>query len=278
MDRLWRLDQVLWEGDTEYQHVVIARTRQGVSLFCDGERQSTEFSQLVYHEALLVPALLLAERVDSVLIVGSSEGVASQLALAAGARRVDHVDIDEQCVRECAHHLPYGYSSDELEQAERGGSAVRVHYADGWAFVAQAASAGRRYDVVVVDLPDERTDDDGAAAQHNRLYEEEFLRMCRSVLADGGVLATQAGCPTLWRNDTLARSWQRFAAEFPTVVYFGSDEHEWSFLFGRTDTVADPTTRMIEALPRCRYQPETLDAMTLVGSTVPPHAIRADLL
>src|SRR4030088_188754 len=119
MDRLWRLEQGLWEGDTEYQHVVIARTTQGVSLFCDGERQSTELSQLVYHEALLVPALLLAERVDSVLIVGSSEGGASQLALAAGARHVDHVDIDDRCVRECARHLPYGHSSEELEQAER---------------------------------------------------------------------------------------------------------------------------------------------------------------
>src|SRR5215470_7297308 len=169
--RSWLLDEVLWAGDTGFQHVVIARTEQGVTLFCDGERQSSELGQLAYHEALLVPALLLAERVERVLVVGSSEGVVSQLAVAAGARTVDHVDIDRECVRRCAELLPYGYSAAELAAAERGDSPVRVHYADGWDFVAAASG----FDVIVVDLPDER---DNQTAQHNRLYGVEFLRRC----------------------------------------------------------------------------------------------------
>ena len=49
LQRLWRVDEVLWEGNTDYQHVLIGRTAQGISLFCDNDRQSTEFSQLVYH-------------------------------------------------------------------------------------------------------------------------------------------------------------------------------------------------------------------------------------
>jgi spermidine synthase len=188
--RLWRLDEVLWEGDTGFQHVVIARTAQGVVLFCDDERQSTELSQLVYHEALLVPALLLAERVERVLVIGSSEGVVSQLAVAAGARLVDHVDIDRECVRQCARLLPYGYSTDELAAAENGAGPVRVHYADGWDFVASAhGDYDSRYDIVVVDLPDERS---SADAQHNRLYGPEFLRRCAAVLARGGVVASPA--------------------------------------------------------------------------------------
>jgi spermidine synthase len=233
-------------------------------LFSDGERQSTEFSQLVYHEALLVPALLLADRIERVLVIGSGEGVVSQLAVAAGATRVDHVDIDPHAVRLCARLLPYGYTVDELRRAEQGLGPVTVHYGDGADFVARARGP---YDVVVVDLPDERAD----GTQHNRLYEVEFLRRCRDL---GGVVVVQAGCPTLWRNDTLHRSWQRFRETFGTVVYFGSAEHEWAFLSGTREKRDNPLDIMAARWETLRYRPRTIDAQTLRGCTVPPRALR----
>jgi len=267
--RVWDVDEVLWEGDTAYQRVLIARTAQGVALFGDGERQSTEASQLIYHEALLIPALLLADRVDDVLVIGSSEGVVSRIAAAAGARRVDHVDIDAECVRRCAALLPYGYSPAELRRAEAGDGRVRMHYADGWEFLGAAQA---RYDVVVVDLPDERPDKPDA--QHNRLYGVDFLRRASAVLTDGGVLVGQAGCATLWRNATLRRSFDRFAQVFPALVYYGSDEHEWSFLTGCPRPRADPVERMLRRLDTLPYRPRTLDADALRRGAVPPHALR----
>jgi spermidine synthase len=270
LTRVWQLDEVVVDTKTDYQHLVIAKTAQGVSLFCDNDRQSTEFSQLTYHEALMVPALLLADRVERVLVIGSSEGVVCQMAVAAGAAVVDHVDIDEKAVKLCAEHLPYGYTLDELAAAERGEGAVRVRYTDGWEFLRAASEGTDRYDIVLVDLPDEREEE----AQHNRLYGEEFLRMCRSVLAPGGVVVTQAGCQTMWRNSTLIRSWQRFNEVFDTVAYYGSDEHEWAYLFGRADEVADPTALMIERLPACGYRPESVDDLALLGNSVPPHSVR----
>lgn len=268
LSRVWELSEVLADVRTDYQHVVIARTAQGVTLFCDNDRQSTELSQLVYHEALLVPALLLARRLDRILVIGSSEGVVCQLAVAAGARQVDHVDIDATAVRLCATHLPYGYSPDELARAEAGDGPIRMFYADGWDFLAHAHEP---YDIVLVDLPDEHP----GPAQHNRLYATEFLTRCRAVLTDGGVAASQAGCPTLWRNETLRTSWRRFHKVFDTTVYFGSDEHEWSFLFGLAQAVPDPTAAMITRLPALPYRPESLDADTLRGGIVPPHTIRS---
>jgi spermidine synthase len=270
LTRVWQLDEVVVDTKTDYQHLVIAKTAQGVSLFCDNDRQSTEFSQLTYHEALMVPALLLADRVERVLVIGSSEGVVCQMAVAAGATVVDHVDIDQKAVKLCAEHLPYGYTLDELAAAERGEGAVRVRYTDGWEFLHAASEGTDGYDIVLVDLPDEREEE----AQHNRLYGEEFLRMCRSVLAPGGVVVTQAGCQTMWRNSTLIRSWQRFNEVFDTVAYYGSDEHEWAYLFGRADEVADPTALMIERLPACGYRPESVDDLALLGNSVPPHSVR----
>jgi spermidine synthase len=272
LSRVWDLEQVLWAGRTAYQNVLIAQTAQGVTLFCDNERQSSQASQLVYHEALLVPALLLADRADEVLVIGSSEGVVSELALAAGARTVDHVDIDAECVRACARWLPYGYRPDALSAAERGAGPVRVHYSDGLRFLAEALDAGRRYDVVVMDLPDERPDNPDA--QHNRLYETEFLRRAAGVLRPGGVLVGQAGCPTLWRNNTLLGAVRRFDEVFPTVVYYGSDEHEWSFLIGSPTPVADPVEQLVRRLPALPYRPETLDADALRRGAVPPRSTR----
>jgi spermidine synthase len=270
MQRLWRVDEVLWEGDTDYQHVLIGRTGQGISLFCDDDRQSTEFSQIVYHEAMMVPGFLLAEKINRVLIIGSSEGVASRMAVEAGASRVDHVDIDRDCVRVCAEYLPYGYRADELPGLERGDGPIKLHYADGWTFLEQAPAEG--YDLVVVDLPDERVEDEGS--QHNRLYGVDFIRRCHAVLAPGGVVGFQAGCPTVWRNTTLLRAWNRFRAVFDTVSYFGSDEHEWAFLFGRVEQLDDPTNVMLEAFGNCAYQPVSIDDASLIGCTVPPYSVR----
>jgi len=271
LSRLWDVDEVLFEGRTRYQDLLIGRTAQGVSLFCDNERQSTEASQLTYHEALMVPAMLLAREVRRVLVIGSSEGVASELAVAAGAEVVDHVDIDEAAVRACAEYLPYGYTPETLATAENGDGTIRVHYRDGFAFLAEAAKRGDRYDVVVIDLPDENTD---PAAQHNRLYGKDFLADCAGLLTKNGVVTCQAGCPTMWRNETLLASWRRFHDTFETVVYYGSDEHEWAFLTGHSAPLPDPVSLIAQQLGDVDYTPSTIDAAALRSCTTPPLAVR----
>lgn len=258
LSRVWELGRVLVDTHTAYQHVVIAETAQGITLFCDNDRQSTEASQLVYHEALLIPALCLAPRLDRVLIIGSTEGVLTHLALAAGATQVDHVDIDREAVELCAAHLPYGYKPAELLEV----GPLHLHYTDGWSFVANTSA---RYDLIAIDLPDEHP----GPAQHNRLYQTDFLARCRGILAPGGVVVTQAGCPTLWRNHTLTQSWHRFHEVFETVVYYGSDEHEWAFLSG----LADPTPVSFD-LGSIGYKPHTVDADALRANTIPPFHLR----
>ena len=264
LTRTWRVSEVICDVRTEFQHLVIGRTEQGVALFSDGERQSSELSQLVYHEALLVPALLLADKIERVLVIGSGEGVVSQLAVAAGATRVDHVDIDREAVRLCAQHLPYGYTVGELHSAESGLGPIAMHYRDGFGFAAESRGS---YDVVVVDLPDERSE----PAQQNRLYDAGFLRTCRDL---GRVVVFQAGCPTVWRNDSLRWSWRRFHETFETVVYFGSDEHEWSFLSGLPVAATDPVAAMSARLAALPYRPQTIDAASLIASTIPPKTVR----
>jgi spermidine synthase len=146
-----------------------------------------------------------------------------------------------------------------------------VHYGDGLAFVDAALAAGTRYDIVLVDLPDERDDD--PEAQHNRLYGKDFLAQCRALLTDGGAVVGQAGCPTLWRNTTLKRCWRRFADTFPTVGYFGSDEHEWAFLTGISREL-DPLATQLARLADLPYRPQWIDAAALRAASIPPLSVR----
>ena len=88
-------------------------------------------------------------------------------------------------------------------------------------------------------------------------------------------MVSQAGCPTLWRNGTLQRSWQRFNDFYETVVYFGSDEHEWAFVCGRADAVEQPVDRMVARLATLPYRPASIDAVTLRGSSVAPYSVRS---
>jgi spermidine synthase len=266
--RHWALDGVRARVRTAWQDVLIADTAQGVTLFCDDERQSAEHTQLTYHEALFLPAALLAGRRERVLVIGSSEGVVSELAVACGASTVDHVDLDEECVRLCAEHLPYGYSPADLAAAEKGEGPVRMHYADGLAFVAET---DERWDVIVVDLPDERPED--PSAQLNRLYAEDFLADCAARLRPGGVVVAQAGSPAVWRDGTLRAAWARFGTVFAQTVYAGCPEHEWAFLCGLTSPLVDPSGTAATRLAELPYRPRTLDADDLRARTVAPSSL-----
>lgn len=274
---LWRLDELLHQSRTPYQDILIARTRMGVTLFCDDNPQSAECGELAFHEAELVPAMLLAEQVRRVLVIGCGEGTVCQIAVAAGAEHVDHVDIDPDCVWACARYLPYGYTADEVRAAERGEGAIRLHYADGGQFVLDTIRSGGRYDVIVLDLPEEQED---SGAGHNALYGSEFLATCRELLAPGGVLSTHVSrpylsLPTADSVDSFVRPWSRFAEVFGTRAYFRSDEQPWgAIMLGRQERVEAPVRRMIDRLPALPYRPRTIDAATLVSATCPPMVLR----
>lgn len=266
---------MLYEGTTPYQHVVVARTHLGSTLFCDDNPQSGELGQLAFHEAELVPAMLLAERVTNVLVIGCSEGTVPQIAAAAGAQ-VDHVDIDPDCVRICAEYLPYGFSPDELWRAEHGAGPIQLYYQDGAEFV-RARSGASRYDVIVLDLPEEQED---AEYEHNSLYGAAFLQECRELLHPGGVISTHVSRPylSLPTSDSVAsliRPWQRFGEVFGTRVYFRSDEQPWgAVMLGRRESLREPVTDMLKRLSALPYRPRTIDELALMSATHLPLVLR----
>ena len=134
----WWLHQIRCDVRTPYQHVQIADTKLGTTLFCDSNVQSAELGQLHFHEAECVPAMSLADRPTRALVIGCSEGTVPLILAEAGFDLVEQVDLDGDCVALCAEHLPYGFTHDDVRAAERGDGPVRLRYGDGVAHVREA--------------------------------------------------------------------------------------------------------------------------------------------
>ena len=242
MKRVWEIEKVLYHECSDYQNILIAETSQGVTLFCDYERQSSEATQMIYHQALVYPAVaLLAEVKHGVaLVLGSSEGVAPAMLAELGFG-VDHVDIDEQCVRACAIHLPYGYSkSGALKN-----SGLCVAIPDGVNFYGQDGSdflttSQETYNLIVIDLP-EITEENGLLG--TSFWSSATFEAIKKRLTPNGVAITQAGCPTVWRNGSLLNTASFFAKHFERVFQWTVPEHEWAWILGTNNYSSPPCSR-----------------------------------
>ena len=116
---------------------------------------------------------------DDVLVVGAGTGNDVAVALAQGARRVDAVEIDPallQIGRERHPDQPY---SDPR---------VTTHVDDGRAFMERTS---RRYDLILMALPDSATIVTGQAALRleNYLFTTQALEQARSLLKPDGTFA-----------------------------------------------------------------------------------------
>jgi spermidine synthase len=116
---------------------------------------------------------------DDVLVIGAGTGNDVAVALAQGARRVDAVEIDPallQIGRERHPDQPY---SDPR---------VTTHVDDGRAFMERT---DRRYDLILMALPDSATIVTGQAALRleNYLFTTQALEQARSLLKPDGTFA-----------------------------------------------------------------------------------------
>jgi spermidine synthase len=176
------IDEVIAQGTTGFQSYMFLRSAvHGVCIALDGDIQSCEADEALYHEALVHPALLLHPEPKSVLIMRGGEGATSREALRhAGVERVVMVDIDREFVELCKTHIP-AWSAGAYADPRH-----ELRYEDINAFLAQGDA---RFDVVIGDLVDFANDESPAAI----FYSPEFYARLKSRLNAGGLIATQAG-------------------------------------------------------------------------------------
>ena len=269
------IDAVLAVGRTSYQAYEFFRTADaGVCIALDGDIQSCERDEAVYHEALVHPAMLLHPNPRRVLIMGGGEGATAREVLRhAGVERVVMVDIDEEFVDLCKAHAPsWGAGAFDDPRLE-------VHYRDIKDYVAQDGLAP--FDVVIGDLVD-ASDADSPGAD---LYGADLFRQLSGAMTPDAILATQCGPLTpaamAGRNRVDAELRAVFAQTATVGVTVPSFFACWGFMLASSAAAFPRTADALATLVRENAQARGFTAAALDGASLaaafhlPPHVTDA---
>jgi len=229
-ERRFELRSVLHQSQTDLQEIAVIDTVAfGRMLVIDGETQSAEGDEFVYHEALVQPALLGHPRPLDVLILGGGEGATLREVLRRGD--VEHavmVDIDEHLIR---------FARRELSTWHRGSfddPRVELIIADGFDYV---RTCRRGFDLIISDVCDHIPGTAAASA-----YGRAFLAAAATCLKPGGSFVMQGGelgMRTLGTHATmLAEVRTAFSSCIPYTTFVESFWSEWCFLLAGPGAIA----------------------------------------
>jgi spermidine synthase len=176
------LERVHYEGSTAWQQVLIANNRDlGDFLVLDGQLQSAQCDEFIYHECLVHPILLSHHQPRSVLILGGGEGATLREVLRHPCvERVLMLELDPLVVELSRRYLPT-FSAGAFDDPR-----VELVIAEARGWLEQHSET---FDVILSDLTEPEED-----ALSSRLFSRQFFQLARTRLKAGGMLATQASC------------------------------------------------------------------------------------
>lgn len=231
------IDRVYFSGRSEFQQVAVVSTPVfGKMLILDGDTQSAQADEKIYHETLVHPALAAAGDRRNVLVLGGGEGATLREVLrSADVERCTMVDIDGLVVDLSKRYLP------EWSDGAFDDPRARVIVGDALQFM---RDDGDRYGTIVSDLTEPLED-----SPSNPLFNREVFALIKSRLTDGGVYVLQAStasCHNASLHCKMARTLRGYYAHvasfFTHVPAFDTD---WAFLAcsDRVDVATlDPAT------------------------------------
>jgi spermidine synthase len=218
---VYRIDEVLFDERSAYQHVRVVRTPLfGRMLVLDEAVQTTDSDEFIYHEMLAHLPLVTHPNPRSLLIIGGGDGGLLEEGLKHPLERAVMVEIDRMVVDATLRFIP------EIPGDAFADPRTDLRVEDGFAYVRQT---DLRFDVALVDS----TDPHGPSVP---LFGAQFYGDLHRVLADDGVLAAQSGSP-LYQRDLIAQVRRNMGQHFPIVRTYVATVPTypgvlWSFTLG----------------------------------------------
>lgn len=199
------VDKVLFETNTEHQHLVIFKnSHYGRVMALDGVIQTTEADEFIYHESLTHIPLFAHGNAKKVLIIGGGDGgILREVCKHQSVESITMVEIDNAVVEMSREYLPK-HSDGAFDDS-------RFHLVinDGARFVAETEET---FDVIISDSTD-------PIGPGEVLFTEDFYGHCKRCLNAGGVLVTQNGVPFM-QSDELISTNERQKIHFSDNTFY----------------------------------------------------------
>ena len=172
-------DVVVYSKTSSYQRIIVTSNGESFNLYLNGNLQFSSTDEYRYHEALVHPAMSLAEAPKKVLVVGGGDGLGVREVLREEAvESVTLVDLDPEMTGLATVFPPLA----QLNENSLSDSKVQIVNDDAMVWLEEDRGP---FDVVLIDFPDPNNFSLG------KLYTRRFFRMLERNMADDGVVAIQ---------------------------------------------------------------------------------------
>lgn len=216
------IEETYYAGRSAFQDIAVIRTAQfGKMLVLDGDTQSSQADEKIYHESLVHPALAATPDLGDVLILGGGEGATLREVLRhPDVRRCTMVDIDGDVVALAKKYLPE-WADGAFEDPR-----ARVIVGDALAFLRDDRD---RYGAIVSDLTEPLDD-----SPSNPLFTDAVFRDIKARLVPGGVYVLQAstaGFHNMFVHAKMARTLRAHYAHVRSFyAHVPAFDNDWAFI------------------------------------------------
>jgi len=179
--RILKIKESILSVKTKYQRMDLVETyAYGKTLFLDEKIQCSELDGFIYHEALVMPSLIIHPDPKRILIIGGGDGFTLRQVLQLKSTDVVvMVDIDREVVLAAKEHFSFFHKDSFLDPK------VELRFGNGRKYL---ENTDQIFDVIIIDVTDPLE-----KGPSYLLYTEEFYGIARKKLATNGIVAAQAG-------------------------------------------------------------------------------------
>jgi spermidine synthase len=216
------IEETYFAGRTAFQDVAVIRTETfGKMLVLDGDTQSSQADEKIYHETLVHPALAAVDDRREVLILGGGEGATLREVLRrSDVARCTMVDIDGEVVELSKRFLPE-WSAGAFDDPR-----ARVMVGDALAFLRDDRE---RYGAIVSDLTEPLAD-----SPSNPLFNDAVFADIKRRLEPAGVYVLQASTAGFHNMELHAKMARTLRGHYAHVRSFYTHvpafDNDWAFL------------------------------------------------
>ena len=248
-------DQVVHTKITPYQHLSITKRRIGrgipevYSLYINGRLQFSSNDEQVYHSMLTYPVLAASARQGKVLVIGGGDGLAVRDILNWDPHSVTLVELDGDMIalfsgQDTKAPKKISQVLTALNENALNDKRVSIIIADAFIETEKMVARGRKFDAIIVDLPDPSHPD------LNKLYSDFFYAQLKELLSADGAIGIQSTSPYHAKKAFISIGKSLAKAGYVTEQYhqnvpsFG----EWGWTIGVP--MGKPASERIQALEK----------------------------